>query len=693
MSFNIIFDYPFWFLILCLLMGAAYSGLLYYRNNRDGFSKLLKFTLAAFRFFAVSLLAFLLLAPLIERRMYDVEEPLLIFLQDNSSSVTMVRDSAYYQTTYQEELNEFLELMSDGFNTRLYGFGEEFELLDTMTFSGRVTNMSQVFREVDARYSNRNIGAVIIAGDGIYNRGINPVFAGSRVTYPVYTVALGDTLPRRDVILKSVNHNRITYLGNRFPVEITVEAFESNGLSSRLTLSHEGTTLYSEIVEFTSNHHLETISLYLEAEHAGMQQYEASLSPLPDEVSLQNNTRSFFIDVIDGRQQILLLANNPHPDVGAIKKSLEENDHYEVESRLIKDFEGGFDAYDLIILHQLPSRQNRVQEVFDHARDHQTAILFIIGGQTNLTRFNDVQQLLSIQPRSQDLTEVLPEYNRSFVHFSLPESSVNLFPLMPPLFAPFASYQAASDASTMIFQKVGQVVTDQPLVLFSGDGQTGVITGEGIWRWRLNAFMRNGDHTAFDETMSRIVQYLSIQEDRSRFRVRSEQLVYENEPVLFEAELYNRSFELVNEPEVQLFVSNEEGIELPYVMSRTSNSYRLDAGTFSPGNYQWEARVNLGGEAFEESGIFTVSPLDVEGLQTIADHSLLFQLSDETGGAMFYPGQWAELSTHLLEREDIKPRLFALREFVEIINMKVLFFIILAFLSVEWFVRKRSGGY
>ncbi len=693
MSFNIIFEYPFWFLLLCLLLGAAYSSLLYYRNSKDGFSTILKTILAAIRFLVVSIIAFLLLAPLVEKRMYEVEEPLLIFLQDNSGSITLVRDSSYYRSDYQDELKHFLDVMSDDFDTRLYGFGEEFVALDTMLFPDRVTNMSMVFREIDARYSNRNLGAVIIAGDGIYNRGVNPVFEASSVPYPIYTLALGDTLPRRDVILSAVNHNRITYLGNRFPVEITVEAFESSGLSSRLTVSRNDQELFSETIDFTSNRHIQTVNLYLEADQSGMQQYEASLSPVPDEVSTQNNTRSFFIDVIDGRQQVLLLANTPHPDIGAIKQSLEENDHYEVDVMQIHDFDGSLEAYDLIIMHQLPSRQSLAQEVFDHASNHQTAIFFIIGSQTNIRAFNDVQQLLQIQPRSEELTEALSEYNRGFVHFSLQETSLNLFPLLPPLFVPFASYQAASDAGIMIYQRIGQVVTEQPLLLFSGDGQTGVLAGEGMWRWRLNAFMRDGNHAAFDEILSRIVQYLSIQEDRSRFRVRSEPLVFENEPLQFEAELYNRSYELVNDPEVQLFIVNEQGVELPYVMSRTSNAYRLDAGTFSPGSYQWEARVSLGGEVFEESGVFNVSALDVESLQTIANHTLLYQLADQSGGEMFHPGQWDEMRMHLNNRDDINQRLYAHREFVEIVNLKILFFIILAFLAIEWFVRKRSGGY
>jgi len=220
-----------------------------------------------------------------------------------------------------------------------------------------------------------------------------------------------------------------------------------------------------------------------------------------------------------------------------------------------------------------------------------------------------------------------------------------------------------------------------------------VIAGEGIWLWRLHAFMRQDSHDAFDEMMSRIVNYLSIREDRRLFRVQKDNLIYENEPALFEAELYNRSFELINEPGVELTITNEEGTEFPYAMGRTANAYRLDAGTFEPGTYQWEAEVQVGTDVYSDEGLFNVVALDLEGLRTIADHQLLYQLAENTGASMYYPGEWEALAEDIRQREDIRPQMYSHKEFVEIINMKALFFIILALLAVEWFVRKRSGSY
>ncbi len=695
MNFSLLFDYPAWLILLCILCGLVYSGILYFRNPQSDFSLGWKRLLAAFRFLSVTILALLLLAPLVERRTRQLEEPLLIFLQDNSSSLLFAEDSAWYHEQYVPDLFSFLDEVSDDHDVRQYTFGEEFAEFDELDFADRETNMSAVFREIDARYSNRNIGAVVLAGDGIFNRGINPLYAAANVPYPIYTMALGDTVPRRDVILKGVNHNEITYLGNRFPVEIEVEALQSDGLTSRLTVMREEEELFAENISFDSDHHIETISLNLEADEPGMQQYQARLSPVEDEVSLENNSMDFFIDVIDGRQQVLVLANSPHPDVGALKESLESNDHYEAEVSLFNEFDGSLEAYDLVVLHQLPSAAHSLDAFTQRAEEAGSALLFVIGSQTDLDAFNRLGSGLTIQLRSDEASEAAPEYNQAFVLFSLQETTRNLFENLPPLKAPFGNYEVAGGAHVLLNQRIGAVTTEDPLVMFheAGERRAGIIAGEGLWLWRLHTFLRQDTHDPFDEMVSRMVNYLSIREDRRLFRVNAENLIYENESKLFEAELYNRSYELINEPEVELTVVNEEGTEFPYVMGRTANAYRLDVGTFEPGTYEWEAQTQVGADVYTDEGMFTVVALDLEGLRTIADHQLLYQLAENSGAAMYYPHQWSEMAENISQRDDIRPRMYAQREFVEIINMKFLFFIILFLLAVEWFVRKRSGSY
>ena len=60
------------------------------------------------------------------------------------------------------------------------------------------------FASVQDLYSNQNVGAVILASDGIYNEGSNPLYANFELNAPIHVIALGDTVPSRDVILKRV---------------------------------------------------------------------------------------------------------------------------------------------------------------------------------------------------------------------------------------------------------------------------------------------------------------------------------------------------------------------------------------------------------------------------------------------------------------------------------------------------------
>jgi hypothetical protein len=51
----------------------------------------------------------------------------------------------------------------------------------------------------------------------------------SELKLPFIAIALGDTAVKKDVILAKVDHNRYAYLGNQYPVEVTVEAAQFKG--------------------------------------------------------------------------------------------------------------------------------------------------------------------------------------------------------------------------------------------------------------------------------------------------------------------------------------------------------------------------------------------------------------------------------------------------------------------------------
>src|SRR5690606_5944519 len=121
------------------------------------------------------------------------EKPIIIFAQDNTSSILMNKDSVFYKTNYQTQIDELLNNLSEKFQIRKFTFGENLSDAKSIDFSEKITNLSAVFEQIESKFYNQNVGAVILASDGIYNQGVNPIYQSNGSLYSVYSLALGDT--------------------------------------------------------------------------------------------------------------------------------------------------------------------------------------------------------------------------------------------------------------------------------------------------------------------------------------------------------------------------------------------------------------------------------------------------------------------------------------------------------------------
>jgi hypothetical protein len=696
LNFNIVTSYPAWFIIFCILAGLVYAFVLYYRERKlEELPKWLRYIMAFFRFLVVTIIAFLLLSPLLKTELRETEKPVIVIAQDNSESIVLSKDSAFYRNEYRQKLNKLAEELGDKYEVRRYTFGDRISSESENRFNEKQTDISSVFEEIDTRFSNRNLGAVIIASDGLYNKGVNPVYSSSKLRVPVYTIALGDTNVKKDIVLNKVLHNRLAYLGNTFPLEVLVDARELKGKTSTLTVSKGNQTLFTQNININSSSFVQTVPVLLEAKEPGLQRYRVKLSTVPEEVNFNNNVQDIFIEVMDAREKILLLTDGPHPDVAAIKQSIEGNQNYEVEAYMLSDFDKPLKQYNLVVINQLPSTTNATTKIISDINAAGLPVLYILGAKTNLAAFSNLQTGVSITGNGARANESEAVVNASFPLFTLSDELKNYTRHFPALQTPFGTYRSTNSANILMSQKIGVVETKDPLIVFnqSGDRKTGVITGEGLWRWRLRDFADHGNHDIFNELISKTIQYLSVKVDKSLFRVTTKSNYYENEPVEFEAEVYNESYELINEPEVSITITNADKKTFPFTFSKTSNAYRLNAGLFAVGEYKYEARVKVGEKVFTQRGEFSVSPLMVEAANTVADHQVLYSLAKKHGGDMVYPAQLEKLQELLTKREDIKTVSYTEKKLNDLVNLKWVFFLLLGLLSVEWFLRKRNGAY
>lgn len=678
------------------MLGAAYAFILYYHDRTfSEASKIAKGFMATFRFVAVSLIALLLLSPLIRTIERETEKPIVIIAHDNSESIIVNKDSAFYVNEFPGALQNLTDEISSDYDVKTFSFGDKVQEGLLFDYNDKQTNFSSLFNEINTRYSNRNIGAIVVTSDGLVNQGTNPLYAPGQINVPIFTVALGDTTMQKDIVLAGVKFNPTVYLGNNFPVELQINARKCSGCNTTLTVTRNNETVMTRNINITNNNFHINLPVFFEAKEKGVQKYRFTLSADDSEISTTNNAKEIYVDVLEGRQKVLILANSAHPDVSAFTQVIENNQNFQSDVSLADQFAGQIKDYNLIILHNLPSARQKVSSVIQTARDNGIPLLFVVGSQTSFSDFNATQKVLNItDSRGKVSNEVSASLAPEFSLFSMADLTIKYISQLPPLVSPFATYQQGANSSVLFYQQVGIVRTNQPLISFIQEGsRTGVIAGEGIWRWRLRDYADNENHDATNEIITKIIQFMSVKDDRSRFRIITRNNYLENEQVQFFAEVYNQSYELINTPEINITITGSDDKTYPFTFSRTEKAYSLNAGYFPPGDYRYIATARFQDQPLSSSGRFTVSPLQVETNETVADHQVLYALAQKYNGEMFYPSQMNQIPDLLKQREDIKPVVYTQNKLKDVINLKWVFFLLLLLISAEWFMRKRSGAY
>lgn len=684
--FSLIINYPLWFVILCLLTGLVYALVLYYRNQKHNeFSKLTVYVVSALRFIAVSAIAFLLLSPLIKSITQTTEKPVIIVAQDNSESLVHTKDSAFYRNEYAQKLNELVNKLDEKYEVKKYSFGEKITENINFTYDEKQTDISSLFEELENKYSGRNIGAVLIASDGLFNKGYNPEYFTFDLKIPVYTIAMGDTTIKKDAMVVKVEHNRFAYVGNKFPVQLIIAAKQLKGASSTLTVSKNKENLFTQNVFFANNNFTTTLTLILDAKEKGIQHYHVKLASVPGETNVTNNEQDFFIDVRDGREKILFVANSPHPDVNAIKSAIESNQNYEVETFMADNFNQPLKKYSMIILHQISFSSKIITDL-----KNTEVPVWYIGVPPPSLSFG-----VNVPDFSNKINDAEAVISNSFPLFTLSDELRGFIRNTPAVQCPFGNYKIGPSANVLLNQKIGMVETTNPLMSFNPNGEqkTALFVGDGLWKWKLRDYAENNSHNLFNELIIKTIQYLSAKADKSFFRVLHNNNFSENESIQFDAEVYNPSYELINEPEVELTIINNDRKKFPFLFSKTSKAYKLNAGMLPTGHYKYEAKVKVGAKQFKQSGEFSVSALRIESINTTADHRMLYNLARKNEGKMFYPSELDKLYAQLEQREDIKAVVYSEKKLTDLINLKWLFFVLLFMLSIEWLMRKQSGAY
>lgn len=679
-----------WIWVFCFALLALGGTYFFYQKDKliASVSKPLKSVLFCLRFIVIFSLLFLLLNPILSAFKEFRQEPVLLFLTDNSESVAF---SAKNSNELKQKIKQLKDKTSEIVPTDAFTFDKELNAWDSLNWKGKSTNFQNLHSDLENRYLHSNVAGIVLLTDGIATEGMQALDI-NWLGVPVFSIGMGDTVLKKDVLVKEIYHNKITFLNNEFPFEISGIAKNAKGENINITVFYDGVQKLKKTITIKDLQQEFSIAGKIKATTAGTHKITVQCQAIRGEVSIQNNSLSSYIDVLDERQRILILYQQPHPDIAAFKNSFLGNDNYQVLTQALKDAEQNLSSYNLVVVFGMPENKNEFKKWENLLMSSSANVLFMLNNSVNSSYFS--KEVITIRNGNQQFNDALPVLNSNFNFFTFTKDEQRILSQYPPLSVPFGPISLPYENTPIFFQKIGSVLTDYPLITLGNFQQKKVawILGEGFWRWKLQEAKNNvnGETPAFNQMVQQLSKYLYLKEEKSSFVLDYQKRFQEDENVIIKAQLYNKNFEKINTPEIYLELKDSKKNLFKYQMSKTMDDYKVDLGRFPPGEYELIAKTELNGKKVQKTGKFVVQEIMIESVDLQAKHLALRSISKLSGGK-FYSMNNAYALLEDLKALETKDKVFYEKLKEELIHFRWLAILIIIISSIEWFLRKWYG--
>lgn len=663
-------------LLLSIVIAGGLSYFQYYYKAKNK-SKVHLF-LALLRFAVYFGILLLLINPKIIQHNYEIQKTPLALVMDNSSSINYLNADETARQVF-EKLNTNKDL-KDKFEIQTYRFDSEFETDADFTFKGTQTNIEQVAKNLKSIHKNKRFPIVLLS-DGNQTVGSDYVY-GFPVKTNVFPVILGDTTTFMDLKINQINVNKYAFHKNKFPVEVFLSYSGTATTAANFTIKQGNTTVHQEKVSFGPNKRTAILNLLLPANSVGVQIYQANVSSSLQEKNTYNNSKKFAVEVIDQKSEVAIISAINHPDISALRRSIEQNSQRNVT--LLQPNATDLTKYNVLILYQ-PNATFKT--VFDTNKNLQLPTWIITGTQTDYSFLNQQQKDLAFKMSNQS-EEFTATFDANFNLFSIDNVGFESF---PPLNNLFGNVTVNGATTTLLGSKIRAIDAASPLLTFNNQSpRTAYLMGENIWRWRMQTNIKKESFEAFDLFVDKIIQYLATTNSRKSLVVEHESFYNSGDALVISAQYFNKNYEFDEKARLTIAVKNTKTNKSKnYDLLKSSNSFSADLAGLLAGKYSFVVKELNSNTAYSSS--FELLDFDIEQQFVNPNVSQLNQLATQTKGVSFMPNQLDKLIELLKNNTDytaVEKEITTKKPLID--NIFVLILIAL-FLAVEWFLRKYNG--
>lgn len=708
----------FLFLLIVLIAGAI--ALFSYYRTVPPIRRGKKIFLISLRTLAIALLVFALFKPVFSSIKSSMEKPIIAVFYDNSLSAG-TEDASFNRKDQVFEVIDKLDFgrtmhenyLFDKSTREIDNFAK-----DSLSFKGNLTNLTKPLKLTGNLLSTQNINAILLVTDGAFNDGANPLYDAEKLGKPIYTIGIGDSVEPRDLSVKSIITNDVTYLNSILPVNVDVSyaGLESNPVTAILY----DNTLPVDTVRFDIESEKGSRSLLFDfkPKEAGTRKISLKLSELDGEISYLNNTSFTYIDVIENKRRIALFAGSPSPDLSFLKKEIIKNEGVELNEFIQREgatfynepTRAALQQAEMLILIDFPNRytpDDAINLIAQRLIDG-TPVLFIAGFETDYQKLKSLETHLPFVVSSSTPREYYAAMNikqdalvSSVLRVEGNDNDANLWNALPPIFRTETFVSAKPESNVLSTVVVNGVELSEPLII-SRNFQTRkslAVLGYGLYRWKLmgyaseSKFGATPEYDLYSIFVNNSLRWLSVKSNQKQVLIESTEDNYaEGESVELTAQVYDAAFVPIDNATVTVDLKGDKDTRQIILNSIGNGRYKVIIDGLSPGEYYFTGDARYENNVIgKDDGRFNIGASVTEFQNLTMNAPLLRTLAERTGGNFYLPENADEVINDILSNESFTEKPITTRSEFALWDTPWLLAIALLFFSIEWFVRKRAG--
>lgn len=720
--------WPNWLFALTVVALAGIAYLFYFRTlpPLSPGRRVLSLTLRAL---TLSALLFLILEPALRLLFRQREKPVVAVLLDNSASM-IIQDSygergdslravARYLSggAFDPSLRSAGAAHNDSLDVRLFSFDLAARAWngDSLRFETDGSDLGRAIAVAIDSLSGKNLQALVLVSDGIYNQGTNPLLAARNSPAPIYTVLVGDSTAPKDLAVRRVQTNQITYVDKKLPVEAVLWQNGFDGQTALLSVSDGERVLAQRTISLGKSGFEQKETLEITARQAGEFNFTVSVQALEGEVTGRNNRQMVRVRVLKSKIKVLAMAGAANFDRRTLSFVADQLKDYQFTFLTEKGpgqyFEQSFrdaqpDSQDVLIFYGFPTRNSdpaQLRELMRQVSNRRIPVWWFITRDTDAGKLREFESLLPFQaagPLSpiENQFARLSSGGRLHPATRLDENeSVNgqLWRELPPLqIYRGIKMRSGGQALLELDPRPGEAVPRDldPAICFAyrqNEIKHLVFNGANFSNWHFQLQEDPARDRFLVQFMERAIRWLANRDDIHQIQIAPLQQIYNvGEPVTFSGQVYDEFYNPISDARVVATVSSDTLNYSDEMIAEGNGFYRqtfsgLPEGEFS---YRVEARRNdkpIGAR----TGKFTVNPFFLEFQQIPANAALMRQIARETGGTAYLPGEF----TRQFPGKKLESRVqYTFSEYF-LWNYWYWLAALILLLGTEWFLRKRWG--